>query len=123
MPDTSNSPTARLRRLARIDPEARLDELMSRPYQYRDWEDVYRDEWTWDDVVHVSHLRVNCISTCSYDAYVKDGIVWREEQNANYPQEFPDIPDFNPRGCTAGCAYSAQMYDPTRIRYPMKRVG
>ena len=54
---------------------------------------------------------------------MKDGIVWREEQNANYPQEFPDIPDFNPRGCTAGCAYSAQMYDPTRIRYPMKRIG
>ena len=112
-----------LRRLAQIDPEARLEDLMSRPYQYRGWEDVYREEWTWDDVVHVSHLRVNCISTCSYDAYVKDGLVWREEQNANYPQEFSDVPDFNPRGCTAGCAYSAQMYDPTRIRYPMKRVG
>ena len=123
MSDTRVSSIPGLRRLAQIDPEARLDDLMSRPYQYRGWEDVYRDEWTWDDVVHVSHLRVNCISTCSYDAYVKDGIVWREEQNANYPQEFPDIPDFNPRGCTAGCAYSAQMYDPTRIRYPMKRVG
>jgi DMSO reductase family type II enzyme molybdopterin subunit len=112
-----------LRRLAQIDPETRLAELMSRPYAYRGWEDVYRQEWTWDDVVHVSHLRTNCISTCSFDAYVKDGIVWREEQNANYPQEFPDIPDFNPRGCGPGCAYSAQMYDPTRIRYPMKRVG
>jgi DMSO reductase family type II enzyme molybdopterin subunit len=84
---------------------------------------VYRDEWTWDDVVHVSHLRTNCISTCSYHAYVKDGLVWREEQNASYPQEFPDIPDFNPRGCAPGCAYSAQMYDPTRIRQPMKRIG
>ena len=123
MSDTRVSSIPGLRRLAQIDPKARLDDLMSRSYQYRGWEDVYRDEWTWDDVVHVSHLRVNCISTCSYDAYVKDGIVWREEQNANYPQEFSDIPDFNPRGCTAGCAYSAQMYDPTRIRYPMKRVG
>jgi len=114
---------AGLRRLAQIDPKARLKDLMSRPYQYRGWEDVYREEWTWDDVVRVSHLRVNCIETCSFDAYVKDGIVWREEQNANYPQEFKDVPDFNPRGCTAGCAYSAQMYDPTRIRYPMKRIG
>jgi len=121
--ETSASSAAGLRRLTPVDPKARLDELLSRPYQYREWEDVYRDEWTWDDVVHVSHLRVNCISTCSFDAYVKDGVVWREEQNANYPQEFPDIPDFNPRGCTAGCAYSAQMYDPTRIRYPMKRIG
>jgi nitrate reductase alpha subunit len=67
-----------LRRLAQIDPETRLAELMSRPYAYRGWEDVYRQEWTWDDVVHVSHLRTNCISTCSFDAYVKDGIVWRE---------------------------------------------
>ena len=121
--DSRVSSAAGLRRLAQIDPGKRLGELMSRPYQYRDWEDVYRDEWTWDDVVHVSHLRVNCIETCSFDAYVKDGIVWREEQNANYPQEFKDVPDFNPRGCTAGCAYSAQMYDPTRIRYPMKRIG
>ena len=77
MSDTRVSSAAGLRRLAQIDPKARLDDLMSRPYQYRGWEDVYRDEWTWDDVVHVSHLRVNCISTCSYDAYVKDGIVWR----------------------------------------------
>ena len=109
MSDTRVSSGAGLRRLAQIDPKARLKDLMSRPYQYRGWEDVYREQWTWDDVVRVSHLRVNCIETCSFDAYVKDGIVWREEQNANYPQEFPDIPDFNPRGCTAGCAYSAQM--------------
>ncbi len=114
---------ARLRRLAPIDAGARLQEMLRKPYAYRGWEDVYRETWTWDDVVHVSHLRVNCISACSLDAYVKDGIVWREEQNANYEQAFEDVPDFNPRGCPSGCAYSVQMYDPTRIRYPMKRVG
>jgi DMSO reductase family type II enzyme molybdopterin subunit len=112
-----------LRRLAPIDAQTRLRDVLDRPYEYRGWEDIYREQWAWDDVVHVSHLRTNCISTCSLDAYVKDGIVWREEQNANYPQEFAHIPDFNPRGCAAGCAYSVQMYDPTRIRYPMKRVG
>ena len=123
MSDPSVSSPADLRRLAPIDPEKRLGQLLSHPYRYRGWEDVYREEWTWDDVVHVSHLRVNCVSTCLFDAYVKDGLVWREEQDANYPQDFPDIPDFNPRGCTAGCTYSSQMYDPSRIRYPMKRVG
>ncbi len=123
MADTSTPGLPGLVRLAPIDAGKRLDEVLARPYQYRDWEDVYREQWTWDDVVHVSHLRTNCISACSLDAYVKDGIVWREEQNANYPQEFEHIPDFNPRGCPAGCAYSIQMYDPTRIRYPMKRVG
>ena len=116
-------PGITLSRLAPVDAGARIDNLLSTPYQYRNWEDVYRDEWTWDKVVHVSHLRTNCISACSLDAYVKDGMVWREEQNANYPQAFEGIPDFNPRGCPAGCAYSAQMYDPTRIRYPLKRVG
>jgi DMSO reductase family type II enzyme molybdopterin subunit len=123
VPESSASSVPGLRRLAPLDPAARLRGLESRSYGYRDWEDVYRQEWTWDEVVHVSHLRVNCISTCSFDAYVKEGLVWREEQNANYPQEFPDIPDFNPRGCPPGCAYSAQIYDPTRIRYPMKRSG
>ncbi len=112
-----------LRRLAPLDGRSRLDELLERPYRYRGWEDLYRDAWSWDRVVKVSHLRVNCISACSFDAYVKDGVVWREEQNANYAQTVESVPDFNPRGCPAGCAYSVQMYDPTRIRYPMKRVG
>lgn len=122
MAATDASVTA-LNRLSPVDATTRIDQLLSEPYQYRHWEDVYRQEWTWDKVVHVSHLRTNCISACSLDAYVKDGIVWREEQNANYPKSFDDVPDFNPRGCPGGCAYSVQMYDPTRIRYPLKRVG
>lgn len=123
MADTSVQARTGLRRLAPADARTRLRDVLSRPYEYRGWEDVYREQWTWDDVVHVSHLRTNCISTCSLDAYVKDGIVWREEQNATFPQQFEGVPDFNPRGCASGCAYSVQMYDPTRIRYPMKRVG
>jgi DMSO reductase family type II enzyme molybdopterin subunit len=121
MSDSTSGVT--LRRLAPIDAATRIGDMNSEPYQYRGWEDVYRDEWSWDQVVKVSHLRTNCISACSLDAYVKDGIVWREEQNANYPQEFEQVPDFNPRGCPAGCAYAHQMYDPTRIRYPLKRAG
>ena len=88
MSESSASSVPSLRRFKPLDPDARLQKLMSRPYQYRGWEDVYREEWTWDDVVRVSHLRVNCIETCPFDAYVRDGIVWREEQNANIPQEF-----------------------------------
>ncbi|MFQ5381280.1 MAG: molybdopterin-dependent oxidoreductase [Dehalococcoidia bacterium] len=110
-------------RLEPLDAGAHLEELLSRPYQYRGWEDLYRDEWTWDKVVKVTHTRVNCVSACSIDAYVKDGIVWREEQNATYDKAFANIPDFNPRGCPAGLVYGAQMYDPTRIKYPMKRIG
>ncbi|HQW51438.1 MAG TPA: molybdopterin-dependent oxidoreductase, partial [Tepidiformaceae bacterium] len=117
------APPKGLKRLAPLDAGARLDDLLSKPYEYRTWEDVYRDQWTWDKVVKVTHTRVNCISACSIDAYVKDGIVWREEQNATYEKSFADVPDFNPRGCPMGCVYSSVMYDPTRIKYPMKRSG
>ncbi|MFQ5380563.1 MAG: molybdopterin-dependent oxidoreductase, partial [Dehalococcoidia bacterium] len=102
---------------------ARLGELLSTPYAHREWEDAYRDEWTWDKIVKVTHTRVNCISACSLDAYVKDGVVIREEQNATYQKSFADVPDFNPRGCPSGCVYSQLMYDPTRLRHPMKRKG
>ena len=120
---TITATRAPLKRLKPLDASARLEELLSRPYEYRSWEDVYRDQWTWDKVVKVTHTRVNCISACSIDAYVKDGIVWREEQNATYEKSFADVPDFNPRGCPMGCVYSSVMYDPTRIKYPMKRAG
>ena len=112
-----------IRRLIPLDAGTRLDDLLSAPYGYRGWEDIYRQKWTWDKVVKVTHHRANCGSTCSLNAYVKDGIVWREEQNANYAQTREDVPDYNPRGCPMGCVYSIEMYDPSRIKYPMKRVG
>ena len=112
-----------VRRLIPLDAGTRLEDLLSSTYEYRGWEDVYRDKWTWDKVVNVGHHRVNCDSTCSLQAYVKDGIVWREEQNAVYTQIASDVPDHNPRGCPMGCMYSVAMYEPTRVKYPMKRVG
>ncbi|MBI2878008.1 MAG: molybdopterin-dependent oxidoreductase, partial [Candidatus Tectomicrobia bacterium] len=98
--------------------------LAAPAYPYRSWEDLYRRKWTWDKVVKVTHPR-NCWyqAHCSWDAYVKGGIVFREEQSADYPQTRPGLPDFNPRGCNKGACYSERMYDPTRIRYPLKRVG
>ena len=91
---------------------------------YRTWEDVYRSQWVWDGVVRSSHF-VNCWyqAHCAWDVFVKDGIVWREEQAADYPAVRPDTPDFNPRGCQKGACYSQRMYDPTRVKYPLKRVG
>src|SRR5512139_2833550 len=91
---------------------------------YRRWEDVYRQQWAWDKVVRSSHF-VNCWyqAHCSWDVFVKDGLVWREEQAADYPRIRSDTPDFNPRGCQKGACYSTRMYDPTRVKYPLKRVG
>ena len=93
-------------------------------YPYRSWEDLYKKQWTWDKVVKGTHY-VNCWyqSACCWDVYIKDGIVIREEQTAEYPPISPDAPDPNPRGCQKGACYSHRMYDPTRLKYPLKRVG
>lgn len=91
---------------------------------YGSWKDVYRSQWTWDRVVRSSHL-VNCWyqAHCPWDVYVKDGLVFREEQAGEYEQVRPDLPDFNPRGCQKGGCFSERMYDPTRITHPLRRLG
>jgi len=90
---------------------------------YGDWRDVYRDKWTWDRVVKCTHTRVNCISGCSWNVYVKDGAVWREEQAQAYDGPRGGAPDFFPRGCQKGACYSDLMVSPSRLRYPLARVG
>jgi len=65
----------------------------------------------------------NCVGACAWNLYVKDGMVWREEQKSTYEASAPGLPDFNPRGCQKGACGSNLMYSPSRIRYPMKRAG
>lgn len=91
---------------------------------YRTWEDLYRERWTWDRIAKGTH-HVNCWYQrgCNWNVFVKDGIVFREEQVAAYPRTNPDVPDFNPRGCQKGACYSQRLYDPARVRYPLRRVG
>ncbi len=92
--------------------------------RYRDFEDVYRNQWKWDSVAKGTHF-VNCWYQrgCNWNVYVKDGLVWREEQSGTYEQIDPKIPDYNPRGCQKGACYSERMYDESRLRHPLKRVG
>lgn len=90
--------------------------------EYSDWRDVYRNKWTWDKVVSSTH-GCNCNHNCSWKLYVKEGIVWREEQNATYKHLNKGLADDNPQGCQKGAAYSQQMYSENRLRYPLKRVG
>ena len=87
--------------------------------------DLRRPLWDWDKVVKGSHL-TNCAyqQACNFNIYIKDGVVVREEQAANYPpRNDPAVPDFNPRGCQKGACYAHRLYDPTRVKYPMKRIG
>ncbi len=92
-------------------------------WEYKTWEDLHRKEWTWDKVTYGTHL-VDCYpGNCLWRVYTKDGVVFREEQAAKYPVVDPTGPDFNPRGCQKGASYSHMMYNPDRLKYPMKRVG
>ena len=90
---------------------------------YRAWEDLYRKQWTWDSVARGTHTMTNCVAGCSWDLYVKDGMVWREEQHSPYTASSPGLPDFNPRGCQKGACGSVLMHSPSRVRYPLRRVG
>jgi len=86
----------------------------------RQADDFYRDRWSHDKVVRSTH-GVNCTGSCSWKVYVKDGIITWETQQTDYPSPGPDRPDYEPRGCPRGAAFSWYTYSPTRIRYPYIR--
>ena len=89
-------------------------------YGDRDWENVYRRRWQHDKVVRSTH-GVNCTGSCSWNIYVKDGIVTWEGQQIDYPSTGPDMPDFEPRGCPRGASFSWYIYSPLRVKYPYVR--
>jgi nitrate reductase / nitrite oxidoreductase, alpha subunit len=64
---------------------------------------------------------VNCTGSCSWKVYVKDGIITWEAQQTDYPSVGPDRPEYEPRGCPRGAAFSWYTYSPTRVRYPYAR--
>ena len=86
----------------------------------RDADTFYRDRWSHDKVVRSTH-GVNCTGSCSWKVYVKDGIITWEAQQTDYPSVGPDSPEYEPRGCPRGAAFSWYTYSPTRVRYPYAR--
>lgn len=86
----------------------------------RSWEDYYRRRWQHDKVVRSTH-GVNCTGSCSFDVFVKDGIIVWEAQKTDYPTPHPDFPDYEPRGCPRGVSASWYVYSPLRVKYPYIR--
>ena len=83
----------------------------------------YEDELRWDHVVWSSHC-VDCYpGNCPFRAYVRDGVIWREEQAGTYGVVEPGVPDMNPMGCQKGAGWSATHHAAERILYPMRRAG
>ncbi|WP_167007031.1 nitrate reductase subunit alpha [Mumia sp. ZJ430] len=102
----------------------RWDESPDRRAVYREGgrrgDVFYRDRWSHDKVVRSTH-GVNCTGSCSWKVYVKDGIITWEAQQTDYPSTGPDRPEYEPRGCPRGAAFSWYTYSPTRVRYPYGR--
>jgi DMSO reductase family type II enzyme molybdopterin subunit len=67
---------------------------------------------------------VDCYpGNCPYRVYVKDGVVWREEQAGTYGTVEQGVPDMNPMGCQKGAMWSQMLYAKDRVLHPLKRVG
>ncbi|MFH8988948.1 nitrate reductase subunit alpha [Streptomyces sp. NPDC017940] len=86
----------------------------------REGDVFYRDRWSHDKVVHSTH-GVNCTGSCRWKVYVKDGVITWETQATDYPSTGPDRPEYEPRGCPRGAAFSWYTYSPTRVRHPYVR--
>ncbi|MCX3059295.1 nitrate reductase subunit alpha [Streptomyces beihaiensis] len=125
MTDTTGIPTepdAALLRLGRFfrRGKAAADLHSVRIKGGRDGDVFYRDRWSHDKVVNSTH-GVNCTGSCRWKVYVKDGIITWETQQTDYPSVGPDRPEYEPRGCPRGAAFSWYTYSPTRVRYPYVR--
>jgi len=86
----------------------------------RSWEHFYRDRWQYDKKVRTTH-GVNCTGSCSWDVYVKNGIIVWETQRTDYPDCGEGFPNHEPRGCPRGATFSWYTYSPVRVKYPLVR--
>ena len=60
----------------------------------------------------------NCTGSCGQLAFVRDGIIVKIQQAADYPDTV-----YNPRGCMKGLSYVNHVYGEDRIAKPMIRTG
>jgi nitrate reductase alpha subunit len=86
----------------------------------RKWEEFYRNRHQHDKRVRTTH-GVNCTGGCSWEVFVKDGIVTWELQSTDYPMLEDSLPPYEPRGCQRGISFSWYLYSPIRVKYPYVR--
>jgi anaerobic selenocysteine-containing dehydrogenase len=60
----------------------------------------------------------NCTGSCGQLAFVRDGVIVKVQQAADYPDAV-----YNPRGCMKGLSYVNQIYGEDRITTPLVRTG
>lgn len=86
----------------------------------RQWEEFYRNRHQYDKRVRTTH-GVNCTGSCSWDVFVKEGLVTWELQATDYPELEGGMPPYEPRGCQRGISTSWYLYSPLRVKYPYGR--
>jgi nitrate reductase alpha subunit len=90
-------------------------------YPARNWEKLYHDQYSFDYKARTI-CSPNCTHSCDTTVFVRDGVAVRIEQSYNTQLADVDV-SWNPRGCLKGYTMIRRFYGPTRIRYPMVRVG
>ncbi|HMN11983.1 MAG TPA: nitrate reductase subunit alpha [Bellilinea sp.] len=88
--------------------------------EQRNWEEMYRNRFAHDKRVRTTH-GVNCTGGCSWEIFVKDGIVTWELQALDYPHFNKSLPPYEPRGCPRGASTSWYQYSPLRVKHPYAR--
>lgn len=69
------------------------------------------------DSIYQGICRPNCGQCCAIDVHVRDGKVVKTAMT-----HIPDSPEVN-RICLRGLSHPYRIYDPERIKYPLRRVG
>ena len=62
----------------------------------RKWEQFYRTRNQYDKITRSTH-GVNCTGSCSWEVYVKNGIIVWEMQATDYPKLNSFVPPYEPR--------------------------
>ena len=86
------------------------------------------------DVIRYTTCGEHCFNTCIVKVHIRDGKIWAIEPddtiNPGTPREDGHLADelidkcmITARPCANGYAHIRNLYDPNRVKYPMKRVG
>lgn len=68
-----------------------------------------------EDEVIQSVCAPNCRGKCPLDVYVRDGKIKKIQPHTPEDERYE-------RGCVLGLSHTQRVYDPTRLKYPMKRT-
>ncbi|HWP31145.1 MAG TPA: molybdopterin-dependent oxidoreductase [Fimbriimonadales bacterium] len=96
-------------------------------YPERGWEDVYREQYRYDNVFSFV-CSPNCTHACRMKALTRNGVVLRLEPAYDverYADQFGNTATahWHPRGCAKGYTIHRRLYGPYRLKYPMVRKG